>query len=108
MLLVLAAVFYFFFVNKSGGGNNSEVDAKRFARLLVSEIKLYNEQKVQRALQNKNLSEALRDEIGQAQKTYQNRFPGAEDAAHFERALIEILADGDPSKMDSEVKSSLR
>jgi len=106
-LLVLIAVFYFLSKKKVNEGN-SENDAERFARLLVSEIKLYNESKVQQGLINNNLSDSLRDEIGEAGKTYQSRFPDAVYKSYFEDALVEILANGDQSKLDSGIKSSLR
>ena len=44
-LLILFAVFYFSSKGK-GVQSDSADDAKMFARLLVSEIKLYNEKKV--------------------------------------------------------------
>ena len=107
LLLVFIVVFYFLSKNK-GGRNNSETDAKRFARLLVSEIKLFNESKVQRGLENKNLSDALRDEIGEARTKYKYRVLNADDERHFDDALIKILADGDKSKFDSGINLSLR
>ena len=106
-LLGLAAVFYFLTRGRSEP-NNSENDAKRFARLLVSEIKLYNESKIQSALQNNNLFDALRNEIGEAQTTYKKRFPGAESEKYFPDALIEILADGDVCKLGSGIRSCFK
>ena len=106
-LLVLAAVFYFLSKGKGEPGN-AENDAKRFARLLVSEIKLYNETKIQSALQNNNLFDALRNEIGEAQRTYKKRFPAVESEKHFDDALVEILADGDASKLGSGIRSCFK
>lgn len=106
-VIILAACFYFM-SKKSGARNGTETDASMFARLLVSEVKLFNEAKVQQAQQNNNLSDALRDEIGQARQTFQKRFPNPESAAHFENALIEILADGDRNRLNSGIKSSFR
>ena len=103
----MAAVFYFLSKDK-GEETDSEADAKRFARLLVSEIKLFNESKVQHGLQNKNLSDTLRDEIREARKKYKSRIPNAADERYFDHALIEVLADGDQSKFDEGIKSSLR
>ena len=107
-LLVLIAVFYFLSKGKGELTGGMENDARRFARLLVSEIKLYNESKVQRGLQNKNLAESLRDEIAEARGKYNKRIASAEMQSYFDDALIELLADGDQSKLDSGIKSSLR
>ena len=107
LVLILVAGWYFL-SKKSGVQSGAGNDAAMFARLLVSEIKLYNEQKVQLGVQNKSLSETLRDEIEQARKTYQSRFPNQESESHFENALIEVLADGDRSKFGSEIKSCFR
>ena len=48
-------------------------DARRFARLLVSEIKLYNEQKVLEGRQEKNLYDLLRDDIDKSREMYDKR-----------------------------------
>ena len=105
IVLVLSLAAGWYFLSKKAGAKS---DAATFARLLVSEIKTDNEPKVQLGVQNKNLFVTLRDEIGQARKTYQNRFPNQESEAHFENALIEILADGDPNKFGSEIRSCFK
>ena len=91
-----------------GGENNADADAKRFARLLVSEIKLFNEDKVQRGLQNKNLSDSVRGEIDEARRLYKKRINNADLESHFDAAVIDILADGDKSRLDSGFKSTLK
>ncbi|HYP01755.1 MAG TPA: hypothetical protein VER76_16300, partial [Pyrinomonadaceae bacterium] len=48
-------------------------DARRFARLLVSEIKLYNEQKVRDGREQGNLYERLREEIDRSRQMYDKR-----------------------------------
>jgi len=106
-LLALILTFYFFSKGK-GGQNNSEADAKRLARLLVSEIKLYNADKVQRGLQNKNLSDSLRGEIDEARRIYKKQITNADLESYFDDAVIEILADGDKSKLDTGFKSTLK
>ncbi len=69
-------------------------DAKRFARLLVSEIKLYNEAKVQDGRKNKDLYQQLRDDIERSRKLYTERHPGA-PMGYFDNELVRVLADGD-------------
>ena len=112
-LLVLIAIFYFLSKNKGdlAGLEDSiglENDARRFARLLVSEIKLYNEDKVQRGLQNNNLAESLRDEIVEARSRYNKRIAGDDMQSYFDDALVEILADGDATKLGSGIRSCFK
>lgn len=42
------------------------IDARRFARILVSEVKLYNEEKVKAGLTSSNLYAKLKDDINEA------------------------------------------
>lgn len=97
ILILLLVVLYFLF----GRGNNSanEDDAKRFAKFLISEIRLYENYKFERGLKNNNLHESLKDEIERARRMYKKRVPNAEFERHFDDALIEVLADGDKSKL---------
>ena len=46
--------------------------AQRFARLLVDEIKLYNQAKVAEGRKNKDLYDRLKDAIEKSRATYQN------------------------------------
>src|SRR5207302_5762086 len=48
-------------------------DARRFARLLVSEIKLYNEKKVDEGRQANDLYERLREAIDRSREMYDKR-----------------------------------
>src|SRR5262249_23943555 len=50
-------------------------DAKRFARLLVSEIKLYNEAQVSAGREKKDLYDRLKDDIERSRRMYQERVP---------------------------------
>jgi hypothetical protein len=70
-------------------------DARRFARLLVSEIKLYNEQRVLEGRREKNLYDLLRDDIDKSREMYDKRV-APEVAArvdYFYDELVRILAD---------------
>ena len=77
--------------------------AKRFAKLLVDEIKLYNQEKVAQGRQNKNLYEALRDDIDKSRATYDKRYSttAAATGDYFNKELIRVLADNDPSLLGS-------
>ena len=71
-------------------------DARRFARLLVSEIKLYNEKKVQEGRQANDLYERLREAIDRSREMYDKRVqpPVAAKFDYFHYELVNALADG--------------
>jgi len=70
-------------------------DARKFARLLVSEIKLYNEQKVQVGRRDKNLYSLLRDDIDKSREMYEKRVSPivARQVDYFYDELVRLLAD---------------
>lgn len=74
--------------------------ARRFAKLLVDEIKLYNQVKVNEGKQNRDLYDRLREDIEKSRATYARRYgdtPGS--AKYFDQELIRVLADNDISLM---------
>lgn len=73
--------------------------AKRFARLLVQEIALYHPDEVERAKNEKNLLALLRDDIEKSREAYEQRFqkPSIKERDYFNKALVQYLANGDPS-----------
>ncbi len=79
-------------------------DARRFARLLVSEIKLYNAAKVNEGRRNFDLYARLKDEIDRSRKVYDKRVSPAVAARfdYFYDELVQTLAEGDPSKLGPE------
>jgi hypothetical protein len=76
-------------------------DAKRFARLVVSEIKLYNEAKVTEGRKSKDIYERLKEDIERGRQMYQDRVPqNVRDAAdYFHDELVRILAGGDAAAL---------
>lgn len=76
-------------------------DARRFARLLVSEIKLYNKQKVKEGREANDLYERLREAIDRSREMYEKRVhpPVAAKFDYFHYELVSNLAEGDPSKL---------
>jgi hypothetical protein len=76
-------------------------DARRFARLLVSEIKLYNEQKVTDGRSEGNLYDRLRDEIDRSRQMYDKRVHPSVSPRfdYFHQELVNTLAGGDASKL---------
>ena len=73
--------------------------ARRYARLLVSEIKLYHESAVTEGRQEHDLTERLRSEIDHARRLYEERVPVdiRSRTDHFDQELVRTLANGDPA-----------
>lgn len=73
--------------------------ARRYARLLVSEIKLYNEGAVRVGRERRDLSKRLKGEIDRARKLYEERIPASvrERDSYFQQELVQTLADGNPA-----------
>lgn len=73
--------------------------ARRFAKLLVDEIKLYNQAKVSEGRENRDLYDRLRDDIEKSRASYEKRYGDSPAKAgdYFNRELIRILADNDAS-----------
>jgi hypothetical protein len=71
-------------------------DARRLARLLISEIKLYNEKKVEEGRTLNDLYDRLKDDIERSRQVYDERTPAAvrQDTDFFHDELVRILADG--------------
>ncbi|HEY7453295.1 MAG TPA: hypothetical protein VH683_01935 [Thermoleophilaceae bacterium] len=76
-------------------------DAKRFARLVVSEIKLYNESKVNEGRRQKDLYERLKEDIERGRQMYSDRVsPQVRDSTnYFYDELVRILAGGDANAL---------
>lgn len=77
------------------------IDARRFARLLVSEIKLYNEQKVADGRAQYDLYDRLREYIDRSREMYDKRVKPevAQKFDYFHYELVNTLAEGDTSKL---------
>jgi hypothetical protein len=75
--------------------------ARRFAKLLVEEIRLYNQPKVDEGRQQKDLYERLKVDIEKSRATYDKRYSesAVASADYFTQELIRILADNDISLM---------
>lgn len=71
--------------------------ARRFAKLLVDEIKLYNKTKVDEGRQNRDLYSRLEDDIVKSRSTYDKRYGNTPAAKgdYFNQELIRNLANND-------------
>jgi hypothetical protein len=76
--------------------------ARRYAKLLISEIKLYNEGAVRVGRERRDLQSRLRDEIDRAHRLYDQRVSASlkKRDAYFRQELVQMLADGDQSLFD--------
>ena len=75
--------------------------ARRFAKLLVEEIRLYNQPKVDEGRQHKDLYDRLKVDIEKSRATYDKRYAESPVASadYFTQELIRILADNDVALM---------
>ncbi len=94
--------------SQAGGALSEEErahnDARRFARLLVSEIKLYNEQKVAEGRRGGDLYDRLKEDIDRSRQMYEKRVTStvASKFDYFYDELVSTLAEGDPTKLGSD------
>jgi hypothetical protein len=72
-------------------------EARRLARLLVSEIKLYNEEQVEEGRRNRDIYERLREDIDRSRQMYDERVDPQilRSTDYFYQELVRILAAGD-------------
>jgi hypothetical protein len=75
--------------------------AQRFARLLVDEIKLYNQAKVAEGRRHKDLYDRLKEDIDKSRGTFQKRYGNTAAASgdYFFHELLRSLAEDDISIM---------
>ncbi len=73
--------------------------AQRFARLLMDEIKLYNQAKVAEGRKHKDLYDRLKEDIDKSRSTYQKRYGNTVAASvdYLSSELIRSLAEDDAS-----------
>jgi hypothetical protein len=80
--------------------------AQRFARLLVDEIKLYNQAKVNEGRRNKDLYDRLKEDIDKSRTTFQKRYGTTVAASgdYFQKEVVRSLAEDDFSVMGANFK----
>jgi hypothetical protein len=76
-------------------------DARRFATLLVAEIKLHNAAEVFEGRRNADLYQRLKKKIDRSRKVYEKRVSPsvAAKSDYFYEELVKTLAEGDASKL---------
>ncbi|HEY7615268.1 MAG TPA: hypothetical protein VH744_00555 [Terriglobales bacterium] len=80
--------------------------AQRFARLLVDEIKLYNQAKMSEGRKNRDIYDRLKEDIEKSRSTYQKRYGStvAGSGDYFIQEVIRSLAEDDVSLLGSSFK----
>jgi hypothetical protein len=80
--------------------------AQRFSRLLVDEIKLYNQAKVAEGRRHKDLYDRLKSEIEKSRSTFQKRYGSTAAASgdYFQQEVVRSLAEDDLSVMGPNFK----
>jgi len=73
-------------------------DARRFSKLLVTEIELYNKSSVEEGRRNRDLYQRLKKDIDRSRETYEKRFAHtvAKQFDYFHEELVKTLAENDP------------
>lgn len=79
-------------------------EAQRYARLLVSEIELYNPEEVVQGIEKKDLYARLKVHIDRSRRAYEQRFgrPNAAQPDYFHEEMVRVLAQGDAALLGSE------
>src|SRR5260221_115378 len=87
----------------AGADAEADVAARRYARLLVSEIKLYHEAEVVSGREARDLATRLGGEIARARGQYEQRvpLPVRQRVDFFHAELVRTLANGDPSLLEA-------
>jgi hypothetical protein len=87
--------------SSEGGDDVGHEEARRLARLLVTEIKLYNEEQVEEGRRGRNIYRTLKEDIDRSRQIYEERIDETvrTDSDYFRDELVKILAAGDEEVM---------
>ncbi|MCL4468087.1 MAG: hypothetical protein M1591_04055 [Deltaproteobacteria bacterium] len=74
----------------------NEVEAKRLARAIASDLALYNQEKVKQGIENDNFYEVMKDEIGEGKELFLSRlspeFKQNKSVVQlYERAIADVI-----------------
>jgi hypothetical protein len=94
------------FAGMSAEDADTHRKAQRFARLLVDEIKLYNQAKVNEGRRHKDLYDRLKEDIEKSRATYQKRYGTSVAASgdYFQKEVVRSLAEDDTAVMGASFK----
>jgi CheY-like chemotaxis protein len=79
---------------KGGGKDSAHEEAKRLARIIMSDIILYNQEAIESGLRSGNLLELLKDDIKEGQLYYARRVPAdvRKGTSYLKNAFEELIA----------------
>jgi len=74
-------------------------EARTFAKLVATDIRLYNEEAVMLGRQHRDLARRLGEDLQRGRDSFRRRFPelGDEGMTLLQEAYVQVLAAGDPS-----------
>ena len=74
----------------------TEQEAQRLARAIISDLTLYNEQKIVSGIQNDNLLDTMADELKEGRDLYNSRVVEElrSRTNFYERAIVDIMVRG--------------
>jgi hypothetical protein len=80
-------------------------EALTFARLVATDIRLYNEEAVMLGRRHRDLARRLHDHLHQGRESFRRRFPdlGDEGLTLLHEAFVQVLAGGDQSLLPGSV-----
>lgn len=72
-------------------------DARRFARLIATDIRLYNEEAVLQGRRHRDLSQRLGDQLARGRESFSRRFEGlgSDGERILKESYVQVLAGGD-------------
>lgn len=69
----------------------NEEQAFRLAKAIISDILLYNQDKVKNGIENDNLFEKLNAELEEGKKLFESRVDKSISTSIFDRAIVDVL-----------------
>lgn len=69
----------------------NEEQAFRLAKAIISDILLYNQDKVKSGIENDNLFEKLNTELEEGKKLFESRVDKSISPSVFDRAIVDVL-----------------
>jgi hypothetical protein len=101
LLIIVALLFLRRPPAASGGARAKDLEAQRFAKLLIADMKLNDRGQIGAGRRNKDLYLRLQGEIDRARRLYDERVGRnvAERADYFHEELVREIAGGDQSAL---------
>lgn len=77
----------------------TEDEARKLARVMASDIQIYNAEKIRRGLENDNLFEELTEDLRDAERNWRERVDPSvgENSNFFQHAFVDMIFGGSRS-----------